>query len=81
MQITERGSVLTARNVGSSTAVVRVVPLVETWERPPTDVPREVPEWLDISPVCARVAPLVGFLYARRPSLRISTDCTCGGIS
>ena len=39
--------------------MVRVVPLVESWQRPPTNAPRAVPNWLDIFPISARVAPQV----------------------
>ena len=59
LQLEERSGVLKVQNRGSSAVVVRVVPLVESWQRPPTNAPRAIPDWLDIFPISARVAPQV----------------------
>ena len=58
-QIESRADSLRLENVGTSAAVVKIVPVALPWEKAPLDAPREVPEWLDIFPISARVAPQV----------------------
>lgn len=66
LQMEGRQCILEARNEGASPAFVRVVPLVNVWEEAPGNAPREIPEWLDIFPIAARIPPKVGHLLSQK---------------